>query len=130
MNVTKPDIEALYGEESERARKRYAHLQEKFTEEFGEAELRYFSAPGRTEIIGNHTDHNGGQILAGSITLDTICAAAPTDDGIITIVSEGYQGVDPLVARKHAGILQQYLFYYALTHKERFTPRKERGQEK
>ena len=91
MNVTKPDIEALYGEESERARKRYAHLQEKFTEEFGEAELRYFSAPGRTEIIGNHTDHNGGQILAGSITLDTICAAAPTDDGIITIVSEGYR---------------------------------------
>lgn len=93
MNVTKPDIEALYGEESERARKRYAHLQEKFTEEFGEAELLYFSAPGRTEIIGNHTDHNGGQILAGSITLDTICAAAPTDDGIITIVSEGYRPV-------------------------------------
>lgn len=93
MNETKPDIEALYGEESERARKRYAHLQEKFTEEFGEAELRYFSAPGRTEIIGNHTDHNGGQILAGSITLDTICAAAPTDDGIITIVSEGYRPV-------------------------------------
>lgn len=93
MNVTKPDIEALYGEESERARKRYAHLQEKFTEEFGGAELRFFSAPGRTEIIGNHTDHNGGQILAGSITLDTICAAAPTDDGIITIVSEGYRPV-------------------------------------
>ena len=91
--MTKPDIEALYGEEGERARKRYAHLQEKFTEEFGEAELRYFSAPGRTEIIGNHTDHNGGQILAGSITLDTICAAAPTDDGIITIVSEGYRPV-------------------------------------
>ena len=93
MNETKPGIEALYGEESERARKRYAHLQEKFTEEFGAAELRYFSAPGRTEIIGNHTDHNGGKILAGSITLDTICAAAPTDDGIITIVSEGYRPV-------------------------------------
>ena len=93
MNVTKPCIEALYGEESERARKRYAHLREKYTEEFGEAELRYFSAPGRTEIIGNHTDHNGGLILAGSITLDTICAAAPTDDGMITIVSEGYRPV-------------------------------------
>ena len=93
MNETKPGIEALYGEESESARKRYAHLQEKFTEEFGAAELRYFSAPGRTEIIGNHTDHNGGKILAGSITLDTICAAAPTDDGIITIVSEGYRPV-------------------------------------
>ena len=93
MNGTKPGIEALYGEESERARKRYAHLREKYTEEFGAAALRYFSSPGRTEIIGNHTDHNGGQILAGSITLDTICAAAPTDDGIITIVSEGYRPV-------------------------------------
>ena len=54
----------------------------------------------------------------------------PSDVWMQRIVSEGYQGVDPLVARKHSGILQQYLFYYALTHKERFTPRKERGQEK
>ena len=54
----------------------------------------------------------------------------PSDVWMQRIVSAGYQGVDPLVARKHAGILQQYLFYYALTHKERFTPRKERGQEK
>ena len=89
MNGTKPDLEALYGEESARARKRYEHLREKYTEEFGAAELRFFSSPGRTEIIGNHTDHNGGKILAGSITLDTVCAAAPTDDGVITIVSEG-----------------------------------------
>ena len=93
MNGTKPDLEALYGEESARARKRYEHLREKYIEEYGEAALRYFSSPGRTEIIGNHTDHNGGKILAGSITLDTVCAAAPTDDGVITIVSEGYRPV-------------------------------------
>ena len=93
MNGTKPDLEALYGEESARAKKRYEHLREKYTEEFGAAELRFFSSPGRTEIIGNHTDHNGGKILAGSITLDTVCAAAPTDDGVITIVSEGYRPV-------------------------------------
>ena len=56
MNGTKPDLEALYGEESARAKKRYEHLREKYTEEFGAAELRFFSSPGRTEIIGNHTD--------------------------------------------------------------------------
>ena len=48
------------------------------------------SAPGRTEIIGNHTDHNGGKILCASITMDSIGAAQKTDDGIVTIWSEGY----------------------------------------
>ena len=54
----------------------------------------------------------------------------PSDVWMQRIVSEGYQGVDPLVTRKHAGILQQYLFYYALTHKEQFTPRKVRDEDK
>ena len=44
----------------------------------------------RSEIIGNHTDHNGGKILAASITMDTICAAAPSGNRMVTIVSEGY----------------------------------------
>ena len=54
--------------------------------------MEFFTAPGRTEIIGNHTDHNGGMILAGSITLDTIAAAAPNGTSVIRIVSEGYEG--------------------------------------
>ena len=60
MNGQTLSLEELYGEDAGRAAERYRHLEEKFREHFGEGELRYFSAPGRTEIIGNHTDHNGG----------------------------------------------------------------------
>ncbi len=56
-----------------------------------ECEMEFFTAPGRTEIVGNHTDHNGGKILAGSISLDTIGAAYPNGTDVITIVSEGYR---------------------------------------
>ncbi|KAB0578533.1 galactokinase [Fusobacterium naviforme] len=93
MNGQTLSLEELYGEDAGRAAERYRHLEEKFREHFGERELRYFSAPGRTEIIGNHTDHNGGRILAASITLDTICAAARTEEPVITIVSEGYRPI-------------------------------------
>lgn len=87
-------VQQIYGEATEaEAEARYGHLGKKCRELFGEAELRYFSAPGRTEIIGNHTDHNGGRILAASITLDTICAAAKTEEPVITIVSEGYRPI-------------------------------------
>lgn len=58
---------------------------------FGEEPAEFFTAPGRTEIVGNHTDHNGGKILAASIDMDTIGAAYPNDSGIIEIVSEGYE---------------------------------------
>ena len=51
---------------------------------------RLFSTPGRTEICGNHTDHNGGRVLAAAVDLDAIAVAAPTSDGRITIESEGY----------------------------------------
>ena len=70
-------------------------LETHYHELFGEGEPEFFSAPGRTEIIGNHTDHNGGKILAASITMDTICAAAPSGNNVVTIVSEGYP--DPVV---------------------------------
>ncbi|MCD8015886.1 MAG: galactokinase [Lachnospiraceae bacterium] len=56
-----------------------------------ECEMEFFTAPGRTEIVGNHTDHNGGKILSGSISLDTIGAAYPNGTDVITIVSEGYR---------------------------------------
>lgn len=88
-----PSMEALervYGEDAPRARERLEALAARYEERFGAGEPEFFSAPGRTEIIGNHTDHNGGKILAASITMDSIGAAAPTDDGIVTIWSEGY----------------------------------------
>ena len=53
-------------------------------------EVALFSAPGRTEIGGNHTNHNHGLVLAGGISLDAIAVAAKNDDGIIRIKSAGY----------------------------------------
>lgn len=48
------------------------------------------SAPGRTEISGNHTDHNRGKVLAAAVNLDTLAAVAPRSDGRVNIFSEGY----------------------------------------
>ena len=92
-------LREIYGEEVQTAVSRYLHLKEGFEKRFGEAELSYFTAPGRTEIIGNHVDHNGGKILCASITMDTICAAEKTDDGKITVVSEGFPEVAIQVER-------------------------------
>ena len=57
---------------------------------FGVAPSRYFSAPGRTEIGGNHTDHQRGRVLAGAVNLDTLAAVRPNDLGVIRVLSQGY----------------------------------------
>ena len=66
---------------------RYLGLTEAFQKRFGETDtgIRIFSSPGRTEIGGNHTDHNLGKVLTGSIDLDSIAVAVTTDDGMITV---------------------------------------------
>lgn len=70
---------------------RYQKAKAAFTEHFGaNGGVRFFSAPGRTEICGNHTDHNNGKVLAAAVNLDIIAYTVPTDDGIITVKSEGY----------------------------------------
>lgn len=56
----------------------------------GDREVSLFSAPGRSEIGGNHTDHNHGLVLAAGISLDAIAVAAKNDEGIIRIKSAGY----------------------------------------
>ena len=61
-----------------------------FIKYFGEQDMHYFSAPGRVEIGGNHTDHNNGRVLAAAINLDSIAIAAPTQDDIVTIYSDAY----------------------------------------
>jgi len=73
------------------AQARYAKACDSFVDLFGNREdIRVFSAPGRTEVGGNHTDHQHGRVLAGSVNLDVIAIVAPNDDGIIRIKSEGY----------------------------------------
>ena len=70
---------------------RYIKAIDRFTELFGEREdVCLFSVPGRSEISGNHTDHNRGCVLAGAIDRDIIAVAAKTDDGEIRLISEGY----------------------------------------
>ena len=66
-------------------------MKERFSACFGsEGELHFFSAPGRTEIGGNHTDHQHGKVLAAAINLDTAAAAARNGGRTIRIRSEGY----------------------------------------
>ncbi len=57
---------------------------------FGGAPERYFSAPGRTEISGNHTDHQRGRVLAGAVNLDTVAAVKRNGTDVIRIQSKGY----------------------------------------
>ena len=52
--------------------------------------IYHFSAPGRTEIGGNHTDHNNGRVLAAAVNLDTVAFVEKTDDGVIVVDSEGF----------------------------------------
>ena len=73
------------------AQARYAKACDSFVDLFGNREdVRIFSAPGRTEVGGNHTDHQHGRVLAGSVNLDVIAVVAPNNDGIVRIKSEGY----------------------------------------
>ena len=65
-------------------------LDEGFAAAFGGAPTRYFSAPGRTEIGGNHTDHQRGRVLAGAVNLDTVAAVCPNGTSVIRVLSEGY----------------------------------------
>ena len=85
-------LAALYSETGlPRQRARYAGLLERLNARCpGRREAAVFSAPGRTEVGGNHTDHNGGRVLAAAVNLDAIAAAAPREDGIIRLQSEGY----------------------------------------
>ena len=70
---------------------RYIRTIEKFIELFGDdRDVMVLSAPGRTEICGNHTDHNNGKVLVASINLDAIAVAAKNDDNVINEKSEGH----------------------------------------
>lgn len=70
--------------------KRYEDVLQGFVREFGKKDVKLFSSPGRTEISGNHTDHNNGKVLGGSINLDCIAAATNNGSNIVNIVSESF----------------------------------------
>lgn len=85
----------LYGTDCdiEAVKARYLACADGFENTYADKEcgdIRLFSVAGRSEISGNHTDHNHGKVLAGSISLDIISVAAANNDGIVAIKSEGF----------------------------------------
>lgn len=74
-------------------KKRYVQAIELFESHYGAGEAEIFSAPGRSEVGGNHTDHQHGEVLAASINLDTIGIVRQTEDNQIRIISDDYDEV-------------------------------------
>lgn len=76
-------------------KKRYEKIAEEFSECFGkERAISFYSAPGRSEIGGNHTDHNRGCVLAAAVDLDIVSAAAPNGGNLVKIKSREYPEAD------------------------------------
>ncbi len=89
----------------DRARDRACRVVQSLMDTFSPAEnAALFSGPGRTEIGGNHTDHQHGRVLCGSVDMDMLACAAPNGKNIIRIQSEGYPaleiGLDDLSVRE------------------------------
>ena len=81
----------LYGQNAlEAQRTRYSNAIDEFEKLYGECDAYLFSVSGRSELSGNHTDHNHGKVIAASIDLDIIAVASPTDSSIIRVKSEGF----------------------------------------
>lgn len=91
-------LAALYGTDPAvlaRQRQRYAAALEQFELYFGPGrQVHLYSAPGRAELGGNHTDHQHGYGLAAAVMLDLVAVASPSDDGFIRVKSRGFNKLD------------------------------------
>lgn len=90
--INKINLKDLYKNDDEaflRNQKRFDKITSNFVKIFNFNPTHYFSTPGRTEISGNHTDHNHGKVIAASIDLDSI-ACASEYDSVVEIFSDGY----------------------------------------
>ena len=93
------DVKAVFEKNAERLNRlyagadqfpRYSALADAFRKNFGREPEMFVSAPGRTEVVGNHTDHNLGRVLAAAVNLDTLAAIAPSGDSVVRLYSAGY----------------------------------------
>lgn len=83
---------ALYGENrTEEQRSRWGRAIEAFETLWGERDVRLFSVPGRSEISGNHTDHNCGCVLAAAVDRDIIAVVSENSDDVVRVKSEGFE---------------------------------------
>lgn len=83
----------LYGSDFEMQKERYKNAFDNFKKHFTADSAYIASSSGRVEVVGNHTDHNGGKVISCAISLDTLSFFLPTNDGIIRIISEGYKDI-------------------------------------
>lgn len=74
--------------------KRYIKAMEEYMKLYGEQEVEIYSAPGRSEVGGNHTDHQQGMVLTTSINLDVIAVVNKNEDNVIRVLSEGYPMIE------------------------------------
>ena len=89
-------FQELYGNDVPRQEERYEAIRRGFAAQYGyeAGEGTFFSAPGRTEIGGNHTDHNHGRVLAGAVDLDIVGLAQKTGNDTIRLKSAEYDKID------------------------------------
>ncbi|MDR1516287.1 MAG: hypothetical protein LBS45_11390 [Synergistaceae bacterium] len=89
---------SLYGPDGEtiiKQRARYAKTIENFERHYGAGrDISIYSAPGRVELCGNHTDHNNGVVMAAAVNLDVIAAVSKSGSGVIRLTSGGFPGED------------------------------------
>ena len=95
----------VYTDKLEYQKKRYTDAISKFENYYGEGDITIFSAPGRSEIGGNHTDHQHGEVLAASINLDAIGIVKKTDDGVVRVLSDNYP--EAVISLEELGIKQE-----------------------
>ncbi len=100
-------LEFIYGKaNAASARERYLNLLSTFEKDFpGREDIFIISTPGRTEVGGNHTDHNAGRVLAASVNLDCIAVVSSREDNTVNVHSEGYPNIslstDDLSVKEH-----------------------------
>ena len=95
----------LYGQEDlAHQKERYLSILQEAEKAFGNEEAKLFSAPGRTEVGGNHTDHQLGAVLAASLNLDCVAVVIPTEDNVVTYKAKDFsvKPVDLLDVAVHA----------------------------
>ncbi|MBR2861733.1 MAG: galactokinase [Clostridia bacterium] len=86
------ELKNIYGSNAKIQLERYEKIKKEFIKFFGEGDVEFFSTSGRSEIIGNHTDHNHGLVMAAGINLDAVAAARKTDNNKVCLISKGYSG--------------------------------------
>ena len=92
MAINESVLAKLYGAEAVSMQKsRYEAAVKSFEDIYGKQDnIRLFSAPGRTEVGGNHTDHNRGCVMAAAVGLDVIAVVTPCEGSVVSVKSEGF----------------------------------------